>query len=400
MTTGDELEAALQRGWSFDELEVYADHLLSKNDPRGDVVAIDLSPRPEQQTWVQRRRAALGAWLGNALAMRAGHLVQHGFLHELRDGMYPPELLDSPAGTFLRGYTTWGRLRVKDSLERLAQKPRPWLSRLTIAYHGEPRAKLSDVFVRALIEATPRLEEVCFVGNAPFDAFPHPAVKRARLGTRCFPIEIDATKTLIDVADGAPGPRIPADDLELLMELVELAPDCNQLYTHGAQFDEPLPALITRLAAAQLVELAGPVVRVATPGMRLALKNQLLPLDDLAQRRGAIEADREYIPFANVELHGTFIRHCLETLPISARMNDTLLEYLRTWTRAETSQVFVDPERLGQFAAAFNALLELRGLFPTNIGDAGEWELCERLGLVLAYKHNAYFRQYGNYYYY
>jgi hypothetical protein len=28
------------------------------------VVAIDLCPRPEQANWVNRRRAALGAWLG------------------------------------------------------------------------------------------------------------------------------------------------------------------------------------------------------------------------------------------------------------------------------------------------------------------------------------------------
>ncbi|MDQ3340218.1 MAG: hypothetical protein M4D80_34100 [Myxococcota bacterium] len=398
MAAGEELEAALQRGWSFDELEVYADHLLSKNDPRGDVVAIDLSPRPEQQTWVQRRRTALGAWLGNALALRAGHLVQHGFLHELRDGMFPLELLDSSAGTFLRGYTAWGRLRVKASLERLASRQRPWLSRLTIAYHGD--VPIADALVRTLIKATPRLEEITIVGRMPFDAFPHPNVKRARLDTRCYPIEIDAVKMRVDVVEGAPGPRIEADDLELLMELVDLAPDCNQLYTHGAQFDEPLPALITRLAAAQLVELAGPVVRVASPGMRLELGDRALALDDLAARRGWIEPDRGYIQFDNLELHGTFVRRCLETLPVSARMHDTLLDYHRTWARAENAQVVVDPERVHGYAAAFNALLELRGLFPTNIGDAGEWEMAERLGTELVCERGAYFRQYGYYYNY
>ena len=399
MTAGEELEAALQRGWSFDELEVYADHLLSKNDPRGDVVAIDLSPRPEQQTWVNRRRAALGAWLGNTLAARAAHLVQHGFVHELRDGMYPLELLDSPAGTFLRGYTTWGDARVVASIERLAQKPRPWLSRLTIAYYG--RGRLSDAVVHALIKATPRLEEVCIFGHPMFDAFPHPAVKCARVDTRCWPIEIgDAVKTRVEVDDGAPGPRIAEDDLELLMELVELAPDCNLLYTHGAQFDEPLPALIARLAAAQLVELAGPVVRVASAGMHLGVGNRDLALEDLASRRGYIESERSHIEIANLELHGTFIRRCLETFPISARMHDALVEYHRTWVRTETSRVVVDPERLGQFRAAFNALLELRSLFPTSVGEVGEWELVERLGQELASDRGAYFRQYGYHYWY
>jgi len=372
--------------------------LLSKNDPRGDVVALDLFPRPEQASWVQRRRTALAAWLGNALAARAGHLVQHGFVHELRDGMYPAELLDSPAGTYLRGYTAWGRARVKESLERLASRPRPWLSRLTIAYYGD--APLGEALARALIKATPRLEELCIVGRVPFDAFPHPAVKRARLDARCFGIELETVKTRIDVIDGAPGPRIAQDDLELLMELVELAPDCNQLYTHGAQFDEPVPALIAQLAAAQLVELAGPVVRMATPGLRPQLGGRALALDTLPARRGWIEADRMMIPIDNLELHGTFIRHCLETFPICARMHDALLDYHRTWARVDTSRVVVDQERLAGFRAAFNALLELRGLFPTTIGHASAWELVEQLGQELASERGAYFRQYGYYYWY
>lgn len=398
MTAGEELEAALQRGWCFDELEVYADLLLSKNDPRGDIAAIDLSPRPEQPSWVQRRRTALGAWLGNALAAKAGHLVQHGFIHELRDGMYPPELLDSPAGMFLRGYTAWGRARVKASLERLASKPRPWLSRLTIVYWEEPRARLRDELVRALIQATPRLEEVCIFGNPPFDAFPHPAVKRARLDTRCFPIEIAADKTLVEVADGAPGPRIAIDDLELLMELVELAPDCNQLYTHGAQFAEPLPALIARLAAAQLVELAGPVVRVATPGIVLELGDRVISLDELPAQRGWIELDRARVDITNRQVHGTFLRRCLETFPISARMHDALLAYHRAWANAQTGRVIVDAWLLDRFRAAFNALLELRGLFPTTLGDAAAWELVERLGEDLAGDRGTFFGLYGYYY--
>lgn len=392
MTAGEELEAALQQGWSFDDLEVYADLLLSNQDPRGDVVAIDLSPRPEQQTWVQRRRTALAAWLGNALAHRAGHLVQHGFLHELRDGMFPVELLDSPAGTYLRGYTAWGQRRVEASLERLAQKPRPWLSRLTIAHYGS--GKLEPALVRALIAATPRLEDITIVGNPPFDAFPHPAVKRARLDAKCFAIEIAAVKTRVDVADGAPGPRISEDDLELLMELVELAPDCNQLYTHAAQFDEPVPALIARLAAAQLVELAGPVVRVASPGLNLALDARPVDLDDLPARRGFIEHDRGTIEIGNLRQHGELVRGCLQTFPICARMHDTLVDYHSAWMPARTAH---DAERIVRYRAAFNALLELRGLFQANVGDAAGWDLVEQLGSELVSERGAYFRQYGYY---
>ncbi|WP_256443940.1 hypothetical protein [Myxococcus landrumensis] len=42
-------------------------------------------------------------WLGQPLAARMGHLVQHGFIHALRDDrVHAPDLLDSPLGTFVR----------------------------------------------------------------------------------------------------------------------------------------------------------------------------------------------------------------------------------------------------------------------------------------------------------
>jgi hypothetical protein len=385
MAVGEELEAALQRGWSFDELEVYADHLLAKNDPRGDIVALDLSPRPEQATWVQRRRSALGSWLGNMLAARAGHLVQHGFLHDLRDGMFPRELLDSPAGTFLRGYTTWGRTRVADSLERLAKKQRPWLSRLTIAHYGAK--PIAPAIVHALIAATPRLEEVTIVGNVPFDAFPHPAVKRARLGTRCYGIEIEAPKTRIDVPEDCPAARISDDDLDLLMDLVELAPDCNQLYTHAQQFDEPLPALITRLAAAKLVDLDGPLVRVASPDMFVGAAWKRVALPELSNANGWLHFERMPDIFLQLRSHGAFLRACLEQLPVSARVHDVLVEYHNLWTRmVQGHSLGVD--RVARLREALNALLELRTLFVLDLGNmergnADRWIEIEQLVAAL-----------------
>ena len=386
MTYGDELEAALQARWSFDELEVYADYLLGKHDVRGDIVALDLIPRPEQQTWVQRRRAALSAWIGNSLAARAGHLVQHGFIHDLRDGMAPVELLDSEAGTYLRSYTTWGATRVEKSLARLAEKRRPWLSRLTIAHHGPN--PLPDALVKKLIAATPRLDEITISGRPPFDAFPHPAVKRARLDAQCYAIEIDAPKTRIVVPDRCPGPRIPADDLDLLVQLVELAPDCNQLYTHGEQFTEPLPSLITRLAAAGIVELAGPVVYIASPGMVLEPRFEQQDLDDLTLARAWIEGER-WIEIGSLRPHTNLIRACLERLPIAARMYDTLREYYGQWQRAQNARVTVDAARCTQYRRAMNALLELRGLWPVEI--EGWWDLIEELGASIPFD-GAYFR--------
>jgi hypothetical protein len=396
MTHGEDLEAALQRGWSFDDLEVYADHLLAKNDPRGELVALDLSPRPEQATWVQRRRAALASWLGGSLAARAGHLVQHGFLHDLRDGMAPPELLASPAGTYVRAYTTFGRHRVRDSLERLAAKPRPWLTHLTIVWHRHSVPRLDETFVRKLVAATPRLAEITICAEPPFDAFPHPHVQRARLDTRCYEIEMAAPKTRIQGE-----PHIADDDLDLLMELVELAPDCNQLYTHGAQFDEPLPALIARLAAAQLVELAGPVVRAASPGMALSLGARYVQLPSVTNGRAWIELERTEVHFNNLPAHVTFLRRCLETYPIAARMYDTLVDYVGVWSRLASGRAAIDVDRLERYRAAFAALLEFRGLWPSAVDADPEWDRIEELAVGLVTETVAYFTRYpyGAYWY-
>ena len=376
MTPGDALESALQVRWSFDELEVYADYLLAKQDVRGELVALDLIPRPDEQRWVQRRHAALAKWIGPDLAAQAGHLVQHGFVHDLRDGMAPRALLSSEAGTYLRGSTPWGRTRVRTSLERLAAEPRPWLSRLTIAYHG--RERLPDALVARLIAATPRLTELTLCGRPPFAAFPHPALQRVRTDLRCAAIEVPASKTLVEVPDGCAGPPVSDDDLELVMQLVELAPDCNQLYTHGEQFTEPLPALIARLAAAGLVELHGPVVHVASPGMVLAPRTRARSLPELVAVRGWIDGDSRFI-IPDLRAHAVLIATCVATLPVSPRLHDTLVEYHQVWERAQNGRGIMVSPSCAKYRAALNALLELRGLWRVELGTAEDWMLVEEL---------------------
>jgi hypothetical protein len=128
------LEAALQRSWSFDDLEIYGDALLDGGDPHGEVVALDRQPAHDDARCSERRRDALERWLGSTLAASAGHLVQHGFVHELRCSMHAPDLFETPLGGFVRGYAMWGRApRVMAALDRVVERPRPWLSRLAIA---------------------------------------------------------------------------------------------------------------------------------------------------------------------------------------------------------------------------------------------------------------------------
>jgi hypothetical protein len=163
----------------------------------------------------------------------------------------------------------------------------------------------------------------------------------------------------------------------LLVQLVELAPDCNQLYTHGEQFDEPLPALITRLAAAQLLELDGPVVRCTSPGLPLAPDRRALGMPALPNGRASLYHDRS-VQIPDLAAHGAFLRACLQQLPVPPRMHDALVDYVTVWSRAHNARVLVEADRIARMRVAFNALLELRGLWG-DVGIADDWALVETL---------------------
>ena len=226
-----DIEHALRAAWSLDALAAYADHLQLRGDPRGELIALDLHPLTDHHAWRKRRRAALAEWLGE-LADRAGHLVQHGFIHELREGSFARDLLDSPLGQVVRGFTTWGHHeRVAQSLTRLAARPRPWLARLTIAYWSdEPLpATLRDRVLAAL----PNLEELRLAGKPPFAQLDRP------IGESAW--------------------SLPEHELQLLLDAIETLPDCNALYA----FSDSVPVLVARAYAAGLVELDGPFVRRA-----------------------------------------------------------------------------------------------------------------------------------------
>jgi hypothetical protein len=89
LSTRHELEQALRTAWSAETLAVYGDHLQRLGDPRGELVALDLAPVPEDDAWRARRHELVVAWLGEESAERWEHLVQHGFVHAVRAGEHP-----------------------------------------------------------------------------------------------------------------------------------------------------------------------------------------------------------------------------------------------------------------------------------------------------------------------
>lgn len=187
----------LRQQWSWDALALYADELTARGDPRGEVIAIDLLPHPERPEWWQRRRAVLARWLGDEDAKLFGHLIQHGFVHELRDGPLAGRVLASPLGEFVRGLSTWGTQRADLRLVQLEAATRPWLTRTTVRRWGR--------------------------------------------GDNC--------------TAGA------VDDIAWILDVIEATPDVNQRYKHYDVLDEPLHVLLPRLAAAGHITLDGPTAK-------------------------------------------------------------------------------------------------------------------------------------------
>ncbi|WP_163995687.1 hypothetical protein [Pyxidicoccus caerfyrddinensis] len=392
--------------WRLDALAVQADRLQQRGDPRGELMALDLNPTPEDRGWRHRRHELLTTWLGEPLAARAGHLVQHGFIHALRDDRFhPPGLLDGPLGTFVRRYTVRGD---EQALARLASRPRPWLVQLTFM-PGGPAVRVSDTVRDALIAATPHLQELHLLGaRPPFDAFPHPAVRRVSLGQQNLPAERNTLIVPEGVevlgcphAEGRRGPWVENSELELALEAVHEQHDCGRLQeSHGEYFAEvgSLPALLARLRSAGLVTMDGPLVRLTTAGRVLRnLEPLRAPRLSSAQldfgrwilwagaRRRTGEHDEVFID--TLRSHIPWLEQCLAHVPLDKSVQDTLVSYRRflidTLIPADEHEVraFDSP---GALAEAVETLLELEDLDLEFLHEANPLANEALLGLEAA----------------
>jgi hypothetical protein len=353
MALRDELEQALRATWSTAELSVYADHLQALGDPRGELIALDLAPR-DDEAWRARRRALLEAWLGPALAARAGRLVQHGVVHELRDGLDAAVVLDGPIGDVVRGFSTYGggyhgtpAETVLDALERLAARPRPWLTRLAIDQRGHLRC---DPALRdRLIAATPNLTELYTLGERMFDSFHHPSLRRLYVSPadqRARPAVPDTSARGIEVEHSGYPTRSFAKHHDLVaaltfLEAIELVADCNELYASYGDLAPPhdsLPAILMRLDEAGLVRLDGPFARPTSAGRGLlqppAVRDRTLDAGETygkwvlwAADSPARSSEGQHIVADLLSRHCRLLATCAERLPIDAAAIDVLREY-------------------------------------------------------------------------
>ena len=439
-----DLERSLLESWNTEVLAVYADHLLDRGDPRGALIALDLAPRPDDERWRQERRARLIDWLGpgvddsgdpGGLADRAGHLVHCGFIHEVRLGHKPADLLDTPLGEVVRGFSTWSAPwamgpepeEVIESLEHLVRHPRPWLTRLVIEYVGKKPCDPS--LCQALIAATPNLVELYSLGHRLFESFHHPSLQRLYTGRlyQQTPAEVpDTSAETREVVDyGFPGNWLVTDedDLGVYLEFIELTPECNELYaTYGDLVDphDTLPALLGRFHHAGLVQLDGPVVRLSAAG-RSILHGQpparraapsRLPPSDLNNRKWVLwgesrppgrsraqdrarpdrsKSDRELLIVGLLRNQVDLLLACLQNFAIDDDCYHAIRHFIEFLADVVDAGEWTDVEYTGDLATLEHALRTLQTYHRledyhlshfSHVGDSTDWS---NLGQIITF---------------
>lgn len=185
MATLDELEAALRSKWDRDTLAVYADHLQSLGELRGELIAIDLriEEAGELPGLVARRKELLSAWLRTLPPGK----VRHGFFDVDATGCEPVEqlraALASPAAPYIRTIAIVGPPPVlREAVGVIAGNAHPALVRLVVRQWSEGAGPTIDArMFQQLVLATPNLDTLEVDGYHVFDDLVHPSLRRLRI---------------------------------------------------------------------------------------------------------------------------------------------------------------------------------------------------------------------------
>ncbi|MBA2543783.1 MAG: hypothetical protein H0V17_29335 [Deltaproteobacteria bacterium] len=352
----DDLEEALAACWNLDDLAVYADLLLAEDDPRGELIALDLQPDPESDEWAARRFAVIARWLGSDLARRSHHLVKHGFIHALDDGKrsgpLAQTLLESPAGSCVRRFTTRGpSTKVRATIQRLAAKSRPFLTQLEVSVRGTSETSLlSNQLVDRLTAATPRLYELEVRGHRVFDTLAHPALRRLHLSNHDSVVDVvrprvdeeGFLRVTCEAATGQYAGTVPRDELRHALDAIDKAKSYDKLYAESSEvFGETLPALLARLEQAALVmfQSGTPVLTQVGRGVlagshpmplvRRSLERPLVPITNNRHGNNVWLETKKQIGFIG-HIHTLSSLACmwLERLPLTARIRRVVEELL------------------------------------------------------------------------
>jgi hypothetical protein len=376
-----DLERALRESWNTADLAVYGDHLQTLGDPRGELIALDLQPRPEDPRWQARRAALHERWLGEEAEWLAT-IARHAFVYEVRAQEHPHTILESPLGAFVRSYSTWWENHTIAYLEQLASRPRPWLTRLAYFYEGtERRPALCD----AILAAAPNLVEVYEVGDRLLD----------------HPKRVDGEPPSI-----GPALRLDPETLQRYLAAIDREWDCNKLQLDVGSHDT-LPALLVRLNQSEVVELTGPIVRVTPLGhaiLRWPRTTSASPLpppvmDGVLCLEDPIERDDpDDTPGQRCgQLRGisALIATCLARMPIDEDTARRLVEmqaFLRTITAPPRAYPGKPPVEALRQLVSLHELGDRGFALFDDLGDDEQWRHFNRFVRFLEWIDRATFR--------
>ncbi len=378
--------------------------MLADGDPRGELIALDLAPQPDDADWHARRTAVLAKWLGSSLAARVKHMVNLGFIHELDDGKrnagLTSALLASPAGATVRQFATRGQpTKVRATIHELAAKPRPVLTSLQVHVRGTSREFcVSDRAMAKLVDATPRLREVEVRGRRVLAEIAHPALRRLHLSNHDSVIDVVRAngddsgflRVTCEAATGQYAGSVPPDELRRALAAIDAAASYNDLYsTHAETFGELLPSLLARLEAAGLVLLtAGMPALTSTaraildgsrqvPAIRRTLERPCVPITSNPYGNNVwLETKKEIRFIGHIHTLSSLACLWLERLPLTSRVRriaeellDALYSLRRTGRATAQDSVSGNLEMLLKQIAA----LEAGGIDPKRDGESSMW---------------------------
>ncbi|MEJ7597749.1 MAG: hypothetical protein WKG01_07565 [Kofleriaceae bacterium] len=205
MTRVSDLESMVQAAWnrgtqvafgpdpahSREELRallgVYSDELQQLDDPRGELIALDLLRTPTTDD--ERRLAELTAdFLGPTLARHPNVNTRYGLVGVAITDLEPQllaQVLGSRGAPFVSSVSIFGdELTVRRTLSILAGESRPWLGALRIVVPSPPDwASFADPIVphelvTELVASTPALYAVSIIGEHILRDLAHPSVRR------------------------------------------------------------------------------------------------------------------------------------------------------------------------------------------------------------------------------